>query len=156
MKARNLVVCLLAFAACARYEWRNELDVPGLCDPAARPPSAIVAHQDPETATGGAAVDGRVTGLDGRSLAQARVLLSRPDTRVAASTDSTGSFRFDSMSKGQYALRVLRIGYYSAEDTLTMDSTAKFLEIRLPPMVNDGPCSGFSRVRVHQPWWKSW
>ena len=151
-------VLVLSLTACARYEWRNELDVPGLCD-GLRSDSlkSVISHSDGE---GGAAhvVRGRVTDRgSGVALAYARVRLVTPLGSASESTAATGTFQFPAPPDGRYVIEVTRLGYHRAADTIDVRADKPIsVQARLVPQVNDGPCSGFSSVRVRKPWWKVW
>ena len=149
------LVGALALVGCARYEMKNELDVPGLCpDPASRHlPDTI------ETVVAGAA-DGRVFGRIVNNESRLPVVGANvvvPALRRGASADTLGRFQLDSIPQGSHEARVQRVGYWPRELRLivTPDSAAA-LDIALRVVVIDGPCSGLTAVRVRKPWWKWW
>jgi hypothetical protein len=151
----------LAFliVSCTRYEWRNELDAPGRCPPR-RDTSKIslIRFHDADLAGLPGTVTGHVTErVAGTPLTGAHVRLAAGVETYAATTDASGSFRFDSVSPGRYLVEVQRIAYESVHDTITV-APAKPLSFDgvLVPAVLDGPCSGFMSVRVRKPWWKFW
>src|SRR4051812_3551605 len=95
-------LCVLSFvvSGCARYEFRNELDVPGFCD---RPSTSSSLLLRPDGALDPGVVRGRVTDRSsGVSLPAARVWLVSPVRSVAVSSDSTGSFQFTAPPSGRY------------------------------------------------------
>ena len=153
------VAALALVAACSRYEWQNELDVPGLCDAAGQATHATVTHRvrlEPESLT--ARLRGHVTRRDtGQPLTQALVRLTDGRTRDAVQSDTAGGFVIDSVLPGRYAIQVLRLGFHAVRDTIEVaaDGGAS-LEIGLDVAILDGPCSGFAAVRVRKPWWKVW
>ena len=153
------VTALALVAACSRYEWQNELDVPGMCDDARQATHATVTRRvrlepDPPTAR----LRGHVTRRDSRQpLSQAVVRLADGHSRGAVQSDSAGGFVIDSVLPGRYAIQVLRVGFHALRDTIEVaaDGGAP-LEVGLDVAVLDGPCSGFAAVRVRKPWWKVW
>lgn len=160
MQTRMVVVATLVFAlGCSRYEWRNELDTPGLCDGANQAAHATVSLR--VSLIGGplgSQLRGQVNRRDSREpLSGARVRLGNAVKRRVVESDSSGEFVIDSLLPGRYAIEVLRVGFHGLQDTVDVtriDGGA--LEVRLDPFILDGPCSGFAAVRVRKPWWKVW
>lgn len=153
------VVALALLAACSRYEWQNELDVPGMCDAASQTSHATMTRrvhleQDPATAR----LRGHVTRRDTREpLRQALVRVADGHSRGTVQSDTAGEFVIDSVLPGRYAIQVLRVGFHGLRDTIEVVSDGGApLEIGLDVAVLDGPCSGFAAVRVRKPWWKVW
>lgn len=153
------VVALALVAACSRYEWQNELDVPGMCDAARQATHATVTRRvHRESGPAPARLRGHVTRRDTREpLSQVLVRLADGHSRGAVQSDTAGEFVIDSVLPGRYAIQVLRIGFHALRDTIEVaaDGGAP-LEIGLDVAVLDGPCSGFAAVRVRKPWWKVW
>ena len=153
------VAALALVGACSRYEWRNELDVPGMCDAARQATHATVTRRvrlEPDSPT--ARLRGRLTRRDTReSLSAAVVHLADGHSRGAVQSDSAGGFVVDSILPGRYAIQVLRIGFHALRDTIDVAADGGTpLEIGLDVAVLDGRCSGFAAVRVRKPWWKVW
>jgi hypothetical protein len=160
MQSGRIVIAVLAFVAgCSRYEWQNEVDVPGLCDDATQTAHAAVPRRvrlDSDLSS--ARLRGHVSRRDSRQpLSQAFVRVADNHTRDAVQTDSAGGFVIDSVLPGRYAIQVLRVGFHALRDTIDIvaDGGAP-LEIGLDVALLDGPCSGFATVRVRKPWWKVW
>ncbi|HWR50750.1 MAG TPA: carboxypeptidase-like regulatory domain-containing protein [Bryobacteraceae bacterium] len=140
-------------AACARYEWKNELDVPGLCPTSA--PSKMPAPLS--IGAPGGRVTGRVLGMQAVPVVGARVFVVSPAPGRGAFTDSAGRFALDSLPKGDYVIRARSIGYQSEDQRVVARAdSGPALDFQLQPSVLDGPCSGFAAVRVRKPWWKLW
>jgi hypothetical protein len=160
MRIRPIVtLVLLLSAGCSRYEWKNELDVPGLCDKQAK--------RNPGSITPRAPLDSQPTNdrLFGRVLMQgseqplggARILLTNEGTRRTANSDSLGRFALDSILPGRYLIEVWSMAMHSVhESTYVAASERATLAVSLAPFPTDGPCSGFFAVRVRKPWWKLW
>jgi hypothetical protein len=160
MQTERIIVAAIALVAgCSRYEWRNELDVPGMCDDARQATHATVPRRVRlESAPPSAQLRGHVSRRESSEpLSQALVRLTDGYTRRAVQTDSAGLFVIDSVLPGRYTIQVLRVGFRALRDTIevTADNGAPF-EISLDVAVVDGPCSGFAAVRVRKPWWKVW
>lgn len=160
MRTGRIIVATLALVAgCSRYEWKNELDVPGMCDDARQATHSTVTRRvrlepDPPIAR----LRGHVARRDTRQpLSQALVRLGDGHTRSQVQTDSAGVFVIDSVLPGRYAIQVSRVGFHALRDTIEVaaEGEAPF-EIDLDVAVLDGPCSGFAAVRVRRPWWKVW
>jgi hypothetical protein len=161
MKVRGILTGVaMVLVSCSRYEWRNELDVPDLCDASrvASPASATGVFRQANVRTAPGVLAGRVADrLSGQSLAYARIRATDSSATVAASTDSTGAFEFSSLRPARYSVTVDRIGYQRVTGTLVLAAGAgNTLDVLLAPSVHDGPCSGFAAVRVRKPWWKVW
>ena len=160
MKALFVVTvtgCLLV--ACSRYEWRNELDVPGLCPlPPDTTQISAIHHSVVEASGGVSAIHGRVARRDsGAALAEARIVVTALTERRTVDSDSLGIFRIDSLPPGHYRIDVRRVGSHGVSDTLDLaPSNVVQVAAALAPFVNDGPCSGFAAVQVRKPWWKIW
>jgi hypothetical protein len=160
------VVIVALFGACARYEYVNELDVPGLCPSEderriARervPPIGYERVAGPATdSLRGRIVESDPTGdeITSRPVPSAQVHLLGSDRAVL--TDSVGRFAIALPSENPVVLRSLGLGYWTRVDTLRIPLSAETgVLIALRPMVLDGPCSGLSAVRVRKPWWKWW
>ena len=82
-----------------------------------------------------------------------RVVLRSPRNDTIL-TDDHGRFRFASIGTGRLILSVGRIGYRRRTDTLSALSPGEALLLPMSGVPLDGPCSGFTAVRVHKPWWK--
>jgi len=160
MRTRPIVAVSLALsAACSRYEWRNELDVPGLCDASRQTtpgfvPRRVRLEADPP----GGQLRGRVRDRNsGQPISQATVRLAGSRARHAVQTDSAGVFVIESPLSGRYAIQVARVGFQALRDTIELATDrGEPFEIGLDMAVLDGPCSGFATVRVRKPWWKIW
>ena len=159
MKPRfHLILLTVAVAGCTRYEWRNELDVPGLCDRSrSTEPSGVLRQIDDSTGRAGFLI-GRVRDrFSGSTLAEARVRVTDSARTLQVVSDSTGSFRLQSPPPGRYSVAVARIGYQSIHHALDLTvGASNIVDIQLAPTVHDGPCSGFAAVAVRKPWWKLW
>jgi len=86
------------------------------------------------------------------------VLTNPPDSRertYRAITDDTGEFRIDSAPPGRYLMRVRRLGYRQAHDTIqTMpDSGVKATGLLARDIVRFDEC-GIMYQEVRVPWWK--
>jgi hypothetical protein len=78
-----------------------------------------------------------------------------PERTYRANTDDTGQFRIDSIPPGRYLMRVRRLGYRSAHDTIqTMpDSGVVVTAVLARDFVRFDECGpNYQEVRV--PWWK--
>src|SRR3954470_19284211 len=101
----SILACLVAasLAACARYGWKSELDVPGACPPAAPAP------EPPPVLVGGPSgrVTGRVLGPAAveAPVAGAQVFVVWPLPPRGVLTDSTGRFALESLPPGDYVVR---------------------------------------------------
>jgi hypothetical protein len=154
-----VAVSLALIAACSRYEWQNELNVPGLCDTTRQAthgsvPPRVRLELDPPHGP----LRGRVSDRTSRQpVSQAAVGLAGSHAHYAVQTDSAGVFVIDSMPPGWYTIQVARVGFQAVRDTIEVarGDGAPF-EIGLDMAVLDGPCSGFASVRVRKPWWKFW
>ncbi len=150
---------LLLAAACSRYEWKNELDIPGLCDkPADWTQSSIMSQVPPDSQPSGERLLGRVyVQGSGQPLGGARILLTSEGARHQAESDSLGRFVLDWISLGEYLIEVWSIAMHSVhESTYVAASDRAALDISLAPFQTDGPCSGFAAARLRKPWWKLW
>jgi hypothetical protein len=136
-----------AAGACTRYVYR-----PPDCPPKPALPAVerAVVPREAGTLVG----DLRST-LDGRPVGWADVALE--GTTRQTTTDSAGTFRFDTLPAGRYVLRTRRIGYAPRRvDSLTVGGADGVrLTVPLAPQVLDG-CPGFIVVRERVPWWKLW
>ena len=149
--------CLLI--ACSRYEWRNELDVPGLCPLPPDTTQISAIHQSVVEASGGiSSIHGRVATRDsGAALAEARIVVTGLTEHRTVDADSLGIFRLDSLPPGRYRIEVRRVGSHGASDALDLvRGEVVQVAAALAPFVNDGPFSGFAAVQVRKPWWKIW
>lgn len=146
---------LLSLAmGCARYEWVNELDVPGVrAGAASRPAPISLRFETPRDAASDAELHGRVvsaSGGDGLGYAQIRFTRGAQVTEVV--TDSAGWFTRDSLPAGHYELWTRRIGFAARRDSLPWPLPQReSVLIPLTMQVLDGPCSGFAAVRVPKP-----
>ena len=160
MSIRRIATSALLLAvACSRYEWKNELDTPGLCDKLAKRNQGSITPRAP--------LDSQPTDerLFGRVLMQgpeqplggARILLTNEGTRQMANSDSLGRFVLDSILPGHYLIEVWSIAMHSVHETTYVAASERAtLDVSLAPFPMDGPCSGFAAVRVRKPWWKLW
>ena len=150
--AALLLPALLA-AACARYEWKNELEVPGACP---RGDSAPAPPPRPVGAPGGRVL-GRVLTEAGAPAVGAQVVVVGARPPRGALVDTLGYFALDSLAPGEYLLRVRQIGRVAQERRVAVrPGPGPALDVTLPLAMLDGPCSGFAAVRVRKPWWKWW
>jgi hypothetical protein len=154
MNRRSLSAVLIFLAACNRYEWKSDFEVPALCPKPRRDPALPVPPHS-EMALEGTTVRGRVVyGDSATPVSGSLVALSAAGTREAR-TDAGGSFVLDSVSAGSYVLRIRAIGFNLWQDTVDVVPMPRpSFEVRLTPAPLDGPCSGFEKVRVRKPWWK--
>jgi len=160
MRTRLIVaVSLVLFAACSRYEWRNELDVAGFCDASRQTTHGSVARRvrlgtDPPRGP----LRGRVSDRNsGQPVSQATVRLAGSHAHHAVQTDSAGVFVIESPLPGRYDIQVARVGFQALRDTIELATDrGEPFEIGLDMAVLDGPCSGFATVRDRKPWWKIW
>ena len=149
---------LLSLAmGCARYQWVNELDAPGVCQGvASRPGPGPLRFEPPRDTTTDAELRGVVvsaSGGDGLGYAQIRLTGGGRVSELV--TDSAGWFTRDSLPAGHYELWTRRIGSAARRDSLTWPLPGReSVLIPLTMQVLDGPCSGFAMVRVRKPWWK--
>lgn len=160
----GLVVTLGLLGACARYEWVNELDHPGVCPTAGRGAGTGrgTFHVDtdvPPLAPG--EIVGTVIRTGDAVPVAAASVTARPDAGGAgapraARSDSLGRFRIDELRPGRYELATRRVGYTIRYDTLLVGPAGVRVQVGLEPQATDGPCSGFAMVRVRKPWWKVW
>lgn len=74
--------------------------------------------------TAGGRVEGRVTGLDGRPRAGAKVRLRSPDVHLATTTDADGSFRLEAVPAGRYEVSAVPA---SLAEALTQEARAEVL-----------------------------
>ena len=155
---KPLVLSLLIFG-CSRYELRNELDVPGVCDRRPTTISADVAWHRDTTRTTVPSVHGTVRdriskgGLN-QALVRLRTATSEP---VVVKTDSMGAFDADPVPPGRYVVEIFRVGYKRAIDTLDLSAGSSMtVDVQLQHQVFDGTCSGLLAVMVRKPWWKIW
>src|SRR4051812_47404966 len=113
-RAMRWAPLLALVLACARYEYVNELDVPGLCPGAsARAPALPPLRVEvmPDTAAD-AALRGRVVWATVSAGVQgAQVRVSNTQWSAEVLTDSAGSFALDSLAAGRYELLTRRIGF---------------------------------------------
>ena len=112
------MLAVVALASCNRYAYR-----PTECPPPEQPNvSAIAWEAVPRFARSDVppgTIEGRVVVLKTLApLAGARVLVL-PANR-AAQTDAEGRFRIDSLAPGEYAMRVLFIGYWPAAGSIRL------------------------------------
>ena len=147
------------------YEW-----VPDYACPACRrlptsvpmrggPPLRYVPLADTARRAGASALRGHVwadRASGSAPLAAARVRLQTPTGAAhEVSTDSAGEFTFVGVPPGRYRLRAARVGVPATWDSVDVPWAPEVaVEVALSPVRNDGPCSGFSAVRVRRPWWK--
>jgi hypothetical protein len=83
--------------------------------------------------TGSAPLIGRVVDSAGAPVAGASVDLT--DIRRSTTTDNMGAFRFDSVPRGQWIVRVRKIGFRQQTLTADVDPSLPPLEVRLVPNV---------------------
>ncbi len=78
-----------------------------------------------------------------------------PERTYRAITDDAGQFRIDSAPPGRYLMRVRRLGYRQAHDTIqTMpDSGVKATGVLARDFVRLDEC-GLMYQEVRVPWWK--
>jgi hypothetical protein len=175
---RRVILALLALSAvtsCARYEYRNELDVPGLCPPpaparstqwprASRAPSDTVGQgsllsgiiETPSGSSDPQPVKGAEILL--RSLTAQTTRVSWPDS-LSARSDSSGRFALPARAStaGTFEVRVQGYSHQQRVDTVALPLVGDSLvRIAIALSVEDGPCSGLASVRVRKPWWKFW
>ena len=160
MKSLLVVTVAACFvAACSRYEWRNEADVPGLCPLPLDTTQISAIHRTAVQASGGvSSVRGRVgTRESGAALAGARIVVATVTEHWTVDSDSLGIFRIDSLPPGRYRIEVRRVGAHAVSDKFDLAPGSSIqVAAALAPFVNDGPCSGFAAVQVRKPWWKFW
>lgn len=161
MRSRRISIFLTALgtvgalAGCARTVWLPDYESPECrgYKPLGAPPIQLVG----DTSTRAGSVVGSV--VDDRTeepISFARVVVRSP-RRDTAITDSHGRFRVDNVGTGRLILSTDRIGYHLRTDTLpTSPSPGLALFVPMSAFMLDGPCSGFSLVRVREPWWKFW
>jgi hypothetical protein len=160
MKSRFVVAtigCLLV--ACSRYEWRNELDVPGLCPlPPDTTQISVLRHSVAHGSGSVSSVRGRVVTRDsGAALTEARIVVTGLTERRSVDSDSLGLFAIDSLSPDRYRIEVRRVGSHGVTETLDL-APGDLVQVAaaLAPFFNDGSCSGFAAVQVRKPWWRFW
>jgi Carboxypeptidase regulatory-like domain len=149
-------------AGCTRYEYINETELPECRNRGlpARPPE--LQWVAPATAVAPGTLLGRVVDTTGVAVWSAQVALAtdtawrslRPPTRRTL-TDSLGRFRLDSVAPGHYTLFARRIGFESVRGPVDVPADRALL-VTTAPAIMDGPCSGFSALRVRKPFWKLW
>jgi hypothetical protein len=153
----SLCVVLFALSACARYEFKNELDVPELCGYRGQSLPYVPRPVRQVSLDSLGRLAGSVLMPPGQGLTDAFVRLFTADGLRPAHTDTTGRFVLDSVSAGRYGYDVRRVGFNATRDSIVVVAHgAPPWEIMLQPSVFDGPCSGFAAVRVRKPWWKIW
>ncbi len=143
-------------AACNRYEYVNELDLPECKN---RPPPILV-HAGPVALepVDSAWLYGIVVRKDdGEPLEGAQVRVLSSDS-AGVLTDRLGRFAFrGAPSHGLVHLDIRRIGFAHYTDTVSVPlERGTAWRVALAVMANDGPCSGLAAVRVRKPWWKFW
>ncbi len=158
-RAMHSAALLAVVLGCARYEYVNELDVPGLCSGGVSGPTPAPLRVDTTSdAAAAATLHGRVVGAtSGAGVQGAQVRISDAAWAAEVLVDSAGWFALDSLAPGRYALLTRRIGFAARRDSLAWPLTERgSLLILLTPQVLDGPCSGFAVVGLRKPWWKIW
>lgn len=161
MRSRQMSLLIAALAtvsllaACARTVWLKDDESPECRGyrPLGAPPVQLVGDNSTRTGSvAGTVVDVRT----GEPIGFARVALRSP-RKDTAFTDSRGRFRLDSVGMGRLIFSTGRIGYHFRTDTMpALPSTGVALWVPMTEFTLDGPCSGFSLVRVREPWWKFW
>ena len=154
----RLACAALLCASCARYEYVNELDVPGLCPTRAEReraapggPPAVRRAGTPGTLTGVVTDAGSGTPLVGAAVGFASAA-ARP-----AVTGTDGVFVLGDVAPGPHELVIRRLGYEARRVPLSApDSAGLVLTVRLQPAGFDGPCSGFAMTRVRKGRWWFW
>jgi hypothetical protein len=122
--------------------------VPALCPrtPAPPPPPRLVIFVDSGVIRGRVLQEGSSIGVAG-----GRAGLGS-DPRAFVSTDTAGYFRLNGVPEGLHFLTILAVGYAAFKDTVEVRSEpGPDLTVRLRVVMFDGPCSGFSVVRVARP-----
>ncbi len=74
--------------------------------------------------------------------------------RLAMHTDSLGQFAFDSVAEGRYLLRVRRIGFGPAADTIDVKAEAGIVGravLAMDVVMLDG--CGYGMIETRVPWW---
>jgi hypothetical protein len=93
----------------------------------------------------------------GTGVSTARVRLTADGVSQEVVTDSAGWFTLVGVPAGRYRLTANQVGFRSTWDSVTVPwDAATVLGVSLESIPLDGPCSGFSAVRVRRPWWKVW
>jgi len=154
VRALVLVVSLAAVGGCTRYEWVPDYET-SYCRNRELPPTpAAFTRMTGEAAQG--ALGGIVESDRGERVPGAQIRLVGSDT-LTRETGLDGSFQFDSLLGGAYAVRVARIGFARVQDTIVLPlPRGEQLRVVLTAIPLDGPCSGFAEVQVKKPWWKFW
>lgn len=136
------VVVLAAFAGCNRYEYRET------CGPTPPTPASAIAWEQADLPPG--TIDGRIIDVQTGTQLPSNVTL-QPGGRSWMAVD--GLFRVDSLAEGEYTLRVRRIGYSQASQSITLDAhkgVSVLVVMAADRMILDG--CGLTKVR--KPWWK--
>jgi hypothetical protein len=105
----------------------------------AKQDSAVAPAQNP--ATDGAALRGQIlSGDEGKSLAEATILLQRDSVRLSTQSDEGGLYRLTGIPPGAWKLSVFRKGYEARSEILDEFTRGedRFLEIRLERRVAKG------------------
>lgn len=152
---RLIVILVAVLGACARYEYINELDVPGLCANFQRPNGNSRVELIDSLMVSGSVV-GTIVRDSLVPLQQATVTLEGTGRRPAV-TNPKGAFEILDVEPGEHVLVTRAIGYEPRRDTVRMPVKGGIrVQAQLQVAVHDGPCSGFAAVRVRKPWWKLW
>lgn len=136
------VVAFAAFAACNRYEYRE------LCPPPAPTPAGSIAWEQADLPAG--TISGRIVGIQTGAQVAGSVSLE-PTGRHWMAND--GVFRVDSLSPGQYTLRVRFIGYMGASQQITLDDRTGVSVLAVLARHNI-MLDGCGAEKVRKPWWR--
>jgi hypothetical protein len=81
--------------------------------------------------------------------------IDRTGARRVAPVDSAGHFRFDAVESGCYVLRVTRVGFVSAEDTVAVGARAGVAaQAALQPSTAEFDECHETLVRTRKPWYR--
>lgn len=136
------VVLLATLTGCSRYEYRE------LCEPWPRTGVSGIGWVQADLPAG--TIEGRVIDVQSQPLPASQIALE-PGSRYWMPED--GLFRADSLPEGEYTLRVRRIGYSLASQSITLSGGkgVSVLIVMAPDMMILDGC-GLTKVR--KPWWK--
>jgi hypothetical protein len=141
---------------CARYEFVSDIDTPD-CDGFRRPEHRLLIVGADSTASARPDVlAGRILQRDTRAPVYGALVILLPDSARRVFTDRAGGFTLANVPPGHYQLLVMHPGFGAARDWLPMPLEGSAVELQLALQMTDGPCSGFTAVRVRKPWWKLW
>ena len=147
---------VLVALTCTRYEWVPDYDTPACAGHSGQPRPHIFLS-DTAALIEPSVVRGRVVVDDSsrKPMDHATVVIRGTSMR-GMETDSTGTFRFDTVAPGKYLMHVRRLAYVPTSDSILVPRGGRDVEVRLSASMLDGPCSGFASVRMRKPWWKIW